>query len=421
MDTINSVAFMVYIPILLQLLVLLVTVSVDSYISKNARWIMLLIILLVSCLVVQDYSGYLLDIDGTKPFLRTLVAIFGYSIRPMIIPLFFYIVYPKHRYRAAWALIAVNTLIHITALFSGICFSIDADNTFHRGVLGYSCHIVSAVLMIQLVYLSLRDYSRVHRADSLIPIANAALIILSVGIDTVLDYREYPISFLTIAVVMCTLFYYIWLHLQFVRRHEQALQAEQRIQIMMTQIQPHFIYNTIATFKALCRIDPARAEELADKFGSYLRQNLDSLDVQGCIPFERELQHTKLYADIEMVRFENIHVDYDIRDPDFLIPPLVLQPMVENAIKHGVRSCEDGRVLVMTRLEEDGHVIEITDNGVGFDPNRSADPSGRSHIGLANVRERVAALCGGTLTIDSAPGEGTSVRIRIPLNGKEKA
>ena len=91
------------------------------------------------------------------------------------------------------------------------------------------------------------------------------------------------------------------------------------------------------------------------------------------------------------------------------------------AIKHGVRSCEDGRVLVRTRLEEDGHVIEITDNGVGFDPNRSADPSGRNHIGLANVRERVAALCGGTLTIDSAPGEGTSVRIRIPLNGKEKA
>ena len=200
------------------------------------------------------------------------------------------------------------------------------------------------------------------------------------------------------------------------REHERSLHAEQRIQIMMTQIQPHFLYNTIATFKALCRKDPERAAELADKFGVYLRQNLDSLGVTGNIPFQKELEHTRLYTEIEMVRFENIRVEYDIADDGFDLPPLTLQPMVENAIRHGVRSRRDGLVRVVSRRRETCHEIVIEDNGIGFDPN-AMESTENGHIGIRNVRERIEQMCSGMLILESKVGEGTTVTIRIPAKG----
>ena len=218
---------------------------------------------------------------------------------------------------------------------------------------------------------------------------------------------------MTIAVASGCVFYYIWLHLQFVRAHERALRAEQRIQIMMTQIQPHFLFNTIATFRALCRRDPEQAAQVAEKFSLYLRQNLDSLNAPGLIPFEKELEHTRQYADIEMVRFENVRMEYVIEDRGFSLPPLTVQPLVETAIRHGVRIREDGVVRVSTRLLEDCHEITVRDNGIGFDVSAVETAEGK-HIGIRNVRERIESLCRGTLTISSVPDEGTTVTIRIP-------
>ena len=152
---------------------------------------------------------------------------------------------------------------------------------------------------------------------------------------------------------------------------------------------------------------------MAEKFGDYLRQNLDSLGIVGGIPFRRELEHTKIYAEIEMVRFENIRVEYDIRDEDFMLPPLTLQPLVENAIRHGVRIREAGVVTVATRRVEGGHEITVRDNGTGFDV-AEIDAADSSHIGIRNVRERIEGLCGGCLAVDSRIGAGTTVTITIP-------
>ncbi len=158
---------------------------------------------------------------------------------------------------------------------------------------------------------------------------------------------------------------------------------------------------------------PDKAAEVAEKFGQYLRQNLDSLDTKNLIPFEKELEHTQLYADIELVRFDNVRVEYDIEDPDFSLPPLTIQPMVENAIRHGVRIREEGIVRVSPRRTENGHEIVIWDNGTGFDP-KAIETADGTHIGIRNVQERVAQLCGGTLTIESGSGDGTKVTIHIP-------
>ena len=122
-----------------------------------------------------------------------------------------------------------------------------------------------------------------------------------------------------------------------------------------------------------------------------------------------------------MVRFENVRVDYHIEDRDFALPPLVVQPLVENAIRHGVRVREEGIVRVQTYRESGFHVILIQDNGVGFEPDTIEHLEGH-HIGIRNVRERVESMCGGSLTIESRPGGGTAVTICIPQKeGKDES
>ncbi|MBR1747789.1 MAG: histidine kinase, partial [Clostridia bacterium] len=219
------------------------------------------------------------------------------------------------------------------------------------------------------------------------------------------------------AIVSSTVFFYIWLHLQFVRKHEKALQAEQRIQIMMSQIQPHFLYNTLSTIQALCRIDPEKAFVITEKFGAYLRSNIDFLSSPNLIPLRKELEHTRIYAEIEMTRFPNISVTYDVEEEDFPIPALTIQPLVENAIRHGVRVCQKGKVSVRVYREGDFRMIVISDNGKGFDINQVQD-SGKAHIGIQNVRERIEKMCGGRMEIESVIGEGTTIRLILPAPQK---
>lgn len=142
--------------------------------------------------------------------------------------------------------------------------------------------------------------------------------------------------------------------------------------------------------------------------------NLTQTDL---IPIEKELEHTRVYTDIEMLRFPNIRVQYSIEDTDILIPPLTVQPLVENAIRHGIRGKKDGTVTVLTVREGDMHRIAIKDNGVGFDVKQSADQAG-THIGLQNVRERVKQMCGGTMILNSEIGAGTEVTLLIPHSEK---
>ncbi len=405
---------MILLVLLLQIVGLTFAVLVDPYIQKSDKKIMGIIVLLVIGLIVQNVTGYMVDQLGTMPYVRTWIGIIGYIIRPVIIVLFCYIVDRGRSKFISWILIGLNAAINLTASFSPIAFHISADNQFHRGPLGYSCHIVSGILLAYLVYQTVQKYKGLKGSVMWIPLFNAFLIIVAVLLDTLVDYREYLVTFLTIAVCNSCMFYYIWLHLQFVREHEEALKAEQRIQIMVSQIQPHFLFNTLSTIQALCLTDPQRAFDTTEMFGSYLRKNIDSLSRPNLISITEELEHTRVYAEIERIRFPNIHVDYDIQDTSFSLPPLTIQPLVENAIRHGVRIRDHGQVMVTTCQSEQYHRIRIQDNGIGFDVDsiRTADTS---HIGIRNVKERLETMCDGSLTIESRKGLGTTVEIRIPV------
>lgn len=407
------------VPLLIVLIGLAFAVIVDPYISRRHRRVMLMIVTLAVFLVLRDCLGYLMIDQIVNPILRTWNAVLGYSLRPVILLLFLYIVGYKRRMRPLWALVIVNTLIHLTAVFScGICFGFPG-NVFHRGPLGYTSHIVSAILLLVLFVRTIREYSQVKHSETLIVVGNALLVVSATVLDSfILTQMEKPASFVTISIVCSTLFYYIWLHLQFVRGHERDLMAEQRIQIMMQQIQPHFLYNTLSTIQALCDTDPALASKTTGKFAKYLRQNIDSLNQSTRISFDKEMEHTRIYAEIEMIRFPNVRLEEDIQDNAFTLPALTVQPLVENAIRHGVRIRDQGIVRIASRRMEDGHEITIRDNGKGFNPEEIEETDG-GHIGIRNVRERIEKICGGTLQIESRIGEGTAVTIFIPAEERK--
>ena len=404
-------------PLYLQLLGLTFAVLSDRYIRRQHRNVMLTIVALLGCLLVREILDNTLEFFRTVPAARIMSSIVGYSLRPLILLLFIDIVSARRSQWFNWLLVGLNFAVHLTALFSPICFTIGVDNVFRRGPLGYTSHVISALLLFELVYLTVREYGRDKKQNLWIPLFNASTIAASAAADTFSDI-DYPIGFLTVSMISSCVFFYIWLHQQFVLRHESDLMAEQRIQIMMTQIQPHFLYNTLSTIQVLCSEDPERAAEITGKFSVYLRQNLNSLEFPGMTSFEKELEHTRTYADIEMIRFPYIHVFYEIEDTDFAIPPLTVQPIVENAIRHGVRIRANGIIRVAEHKTAEGHEIVISDNGVGFDVDSLAADDG-SHIGLKNVQERIEKMCGGSVTVDSRIGEGTTVSIRIPDREKE--
>ena len=196
--------------------------------------------------------------------------------------------------------------------------------------------------------------------------------------------------------------------------------TDMHISLLISQIRPHFLYNTLAVIQGMCHGKAPEAERTAIEFAEYLRGNMDAIGENRMISFAKELWHTQLYLSLEQKRFgEMLKADYDIEDSDFRIPALTLQPIVENAVKHGVMKRESGgTVTVITAQEPFFHVITVRDDGVGFDPAME-QTDGRSHIGIANVRERLKVMCGGTLEIRSIKGQGTEAVIRIPT-GEDK-
>ncbi len=378
---------------------------------------MLAITGLVFSLVVQNCADYISD-QLEMDTLRTIATVWGYSVRPVILLLFISLLNNKKNYRILIGLVMVNAAVFFSAFFSRISFWIE-DGHFHRGTLGYTCHIISLVMLAYFFYLTICEVRRIPKKESIFPLLNVVLIFVGIGIDFFLA-RQQNITYLTIAIVNGSLFYYIWLHLQFVREHEKALIAEQQIQIMMTQMQPHFLYNTLSTIQALCRIDPEKASDTTEKFGIYLQQNLGSINQPELIPIKKELEHTKIYADIEMIRFKNVRVEYDIKDESFCVPALTVQPLVENAIKHGARIRKEGVVTVRTKKTDNGHEVVISDNGCGFDTTQQLGTD-KTHIGIRNVEERVRIMCGGSVSIESRLDEGTTVTIRIPEKSEIKS
>lgn len=188
-----------------------------------------------------------------------------------------------------------------------------------------------------------------------------------------------------------------------------------RITVMLSQIQPHFLYNSLTSVMDLCDRNPKQAKAAIADFADYLRGNLSSLKTENLISFGTELEHIEKYLRLEKLRFEDeLEVVYDIQARDFMLPALSVQPLVENAVKHGVgQKIGGGTVTIHTAEAENEYIIRVTDDGVGFTEGEYADDGG-THVGIENIKKRLDMMINARLEIESKIGEGTKACILIP-------
>ena len=251
--------------------------------------------------------------------------------------------------------------------------------------------------------------------------AGIGFLALSLGAEMVLHYRmEYMRSgdYLRSGLFGYIICLFAALLMDTRKKREEAARMgrelqDSRLRLMISQIQPHFIYNTLSSIRTLIKLDPDRAYSLVYDFSKYLRANIDSIGQGGMIPFARELEHIQNYCNIEKVRFgDKLSLVYDIGPDGFEVPPLTVQPLVENAIKHGIRGKNGGgTVKVRTAEDENSYLVEVLDDGAGFDTGAEVS---RSSAGLENIRLRLREIAGAGLEINSIPGKGTRAIVRIP-------
>ena len=316
-------------------------------------------------------------------------------------------------FRFAAGLWGVYMALLIYTQFSTTIYYYDAQGVYHRGPL-YPVLLVPPVCIMALNLLVL--YHRRNRFSHKQRVAFAIYILvpLLTMLAQMLFYGLYVIVFGTSAAA---LFMFLYIQRDQAERYakREAENAQLRVDIMLSQIQPHFMYNTLGAIGHLCKNDP-EAKAAVNRFSRYLRHNMDSLTQSEPIPFTTELEHTKAYLELEQLRFpEELKVEYALQCTEFLLPTLTLQPLAENAVRHGVRKSESGAgtVSISTRETPDRYEITVTDDGAGFDIGAKPD-DGQSHIGLDNVRERLRRISGGELRIESSPGQGCRATILLP-------
>lgn len=337
---------------------------------------------------------------------------------------------PLKRYYTVFFCVLFATIVNVFPLFNDWIYYIDESNTYSRGPLYGLAYVFGFVALVTdaSVLIQYRDNTSRTMIRSLFTY------VLAPGVALLAQQFVDGISTVNLSIGISLMVMYITAILEQnkieKRKSEQIYEAQ--IDLMLSQVGPHFIYNTLTTIKHLCKKDPKIAMETIDEFAAYLRGNLDSLTVRQRIPFSAELKHVKNYISLEKKRFgDRICVEYDLAETDFLVPALLLQPIVENAIKHGITKKEEGgHILIKTYKNPQGYVILVEDDGVGFDV-KAFEQSGRlktesvvfgkqeitkRHLGIENVRNRLESMCGGTLVVDSIIGKKTQIMMSIPFD-----
>ena len=300
----------------------------------------------------------------------------------------------------------------ITTQFTGWLYTIDENAFYHRGDFYWLSSVVSIVsLATNITAISINKNNLRRKERTALIFYSALMVSASVATAVAYGINWTLIGSILTAVIMLVVIVSDQLD-RYVEKEREI--AEMQSSIMLSQIRPHFLYNTLTSIAQLCDNDPQEAKEAIIAFSRYLRGNMNSLNEKNPIPFATELDHLKVYLELEKIRFGDLlNVEMNIETTDFSLPILSVQPLVENAIKHGIGKKEDGGTIkISVRDFSDRVEISVEDDGVGFDTNIAVDT--KRHVGISNVKERLKNLCNGTLEITSQPGKGTTCKIILP-------
>ena len=306
-------------------------------------------------------------------------------------------------------------LLVFLSMFNGMLFQVDAHGNFTYGPYYLISWLFDPIILIIEIFVVAYYRKILGKFGTLVMLNFGFVSVVTTGLQSI----WYPVPELlvcTLALLLIFMLFY-WEMAQKLVKNERELMQNQ-MSLAISQIQPHFLYNTLSTISELCQRDAVMAEEVTNRFATYLRGNLEYMGESIPVEFGKELRHVQTYLWIEKIRFQDdLKVEYDIQTEDFIIPALTVQPLVENAVKHGMMGSENVcTITIRTRRDKRSCQVIIEDDGCGFNPNEQKN-DGRKHVGIESVRSRLWYMVGGTLTIYSEIGKGTRVVIEIP--GKE--
>ena len=305
----------------------------------------------------------------------------------------------------------VYVALLIFTQFSTEIYSISNKNVYQRGPWYFMLLVPPAAMMIMnciSLFFRRKQLTKKQRA------AFTVYLLIPLGC-MLIQMFSYGLLMIVIGTSVSAMIMFVFILLDQVDHsiRQQKENAAQQASITVLQMRPHFIYNTLMSIYYLCKQDAEKAQQVILDFSSYLRKNFTAIAKADAIPFEEELEHTRAYLAVEQARFKDqLLVEFDTPFTDFRIPPLTLQPIVENAVKHGMDPELEPLFISISTRRQDGYAeITVDDSGPGYQPVDDNEP----HIGLDNVRERLKMMCKGDLTISRRDCGGTIVTIRIPV------
>lgn len=339
---------------------------------------------------------------------------------PVFMPMLFILHYSGEKIKNSplfWlvtSILGVYFVVHIVTQFTDVFYYVTPDNQFIRGPLWAFWVFPFAVCMV------LNTTGLFYRIKKIPKKYFVALLIYLLYMTTVILFHMFYSVEIPVVLGM-SLFAIVSFVMILTDNMENHLKKEhqiahQRAEIMVLQMRPHFIFNTMMGIYYLCDQDAKKAKQVTPDFTSYLRKNFAAIASEEPVPFSDELEHTRAYLAVEQAQFEDtLFVNFDTPYRTFRIPPLTLQPIVENAVKHGMSKSNDPiHISVITKQTGKSVEIIVEDDGVGFDPARNSDDND-PHIALNNIKGRLEMMCKGKLTISQREGGGTSVKVTIPL------
>lgn len=356
---------------------------------------------------------------------RAFASVLHYIVQPLVIYLELRVLSPHERTDKRFILLAtapliINTCIYLAAPFAGrLVFWYREDYAFMRGPLGISVYVVTFLYLALLVLWSVKAFHQNEKRISILLLFIVGIAVLS----GTLEAMNLVPGYIDEAFVLGVLLFYMYL----ITLYEAEIKTnlmESELRLLREQIKPHFVFNALHNIKALIRKDPDNAVLKLEDFSEYLRANLDNINSDTLISFEDELANVEAYVSLALADDSKaIELVYDIKERYFRVPPLTVEPLLENAIQHGVS--DGGAITLSTFSTPSDYVIRVTDNGHGFRESGEAlsDANGSTYsdtlkgvhqsVGLENVKTRLKKLCGGTLEIETGES-GTTVAIHIP-------
>ena len=410
-----------------------VCIFITRYSDKKGGVRLCLLMLCAALLMVSDALAWLFrgNPDPTGYYMVRIANFcaffFGFLMIPLSAEYFSHIISIRsgisglYWTNIEWGVFAVAAACLTVNLFVPFMYGFDERNTYFRAFFGWLPGVLTFIGLLFSIGVLIKYIKYLNTFEKTSFIAYFLLPIVGVVVQTVF----YGISFTYLAVVVSSFtmfisYEYNYMHYN-IEREKRV--AEEKIRLVNHQIRPHFIFNTLSVIRYLCLKDPEEAARTINEFSRYLRGSVDFLNETECISFEKEIDLVRHYVYIEQKRFgKSVSVNYEINDADFPVPPFSVQIAVENAIKHGLleNGIPNGVVTIRAYRASDRHVIEIEDNGTGFDIGTLDEDNVTNHVGITNVRERLQLLCSGEIEIDSRIGSGTKVTIKIPEKSGRK-